>query len=41
VLRGGEADKPIKLMTKVTTGMQIPLNFAIPRQQSTTTGGGK
>jgi general secretion pathway protein J len=31
-LRGGEADKPIKLMTKVTTGMQTPLNFAIPRQ---------
>lgn len=31
-LRGGEGDKPIKLMTKVTLGMQTPLNFAIPRQ---------
>ena len=31
-IRGGEGDRPIKLMTKVSLGMQIPLSFAIPRQ---------
>ena len=31
-LRGGAADKPIKLMTKITLGMQTPLTFGIPRQ---------
>jgi general secretion pathway protein J len=31
-LRGGEGDRPIKLMTKVALGMQSPLTFAIPRQ---------
>jgi general secretion pathway protein J len=31
VLKGGEGDKPIKLMTKVPLGMQVPLNFAMPR----------
>ncbi|MFT3775371.1 MAG: type II secretion system protein GspJ [Minicystis sp.] len=33
-LRGGEGERPIKLMTKVTLGMQTPLNFAIPRAAS-------
>lgn len=33
-LRGGEGDKPIKLMTKVALGMQSPLTFALPRQGS-------
>jgi len=31
-LRGGEGDRPIKLMTKISLGMQTPLTFAIPRQ---------
>ena len=30
VLRGGEGDRPIKLMTKVSLGMQASLAFAIP-----------
>jgi general secretion pathway protein J len=30
-LRGGEGDRPIKLITKVPLGMQSPLNFALPR----------
>jgi general secretion pathway protein J len=29
VLRGGEGDRPIKLMTKVSLGLQAPLAFAI------------
>ncbi len=33
-LRGGEGDRPIKLMTKVPLGMQTPLTFAIPPQGS-------
>jgi general secretion pathway protein J len=33
-LRGGEGDRPIKLSTKVSLGMQTPLNFAIPRSGS-------
>lgn len=32
VLRGGEGEKPIKLVSKVSLGMQVPLTFAIPRQ---------
>lgn len=32
VLRGGEGERPIKLMTKVALGMQTPLTFGIPRQ---------
>lgn len=41
-LRGGEGDRPIKLMTKVSLGMQTPLNFAIPRQgQAPTAVGGR
>lgn len=31
VLRGGEGDRPIKLMTKVSLGLQAPLTFAIPK----------
>ncbi len=34
-LKGGEGDRLIKLMTKVPLGMQTPLTFAIPRQNST------
>ncbi len=30
VLRGGEGDRPIKLMTKVSPGLQAALAFAIP-----------
>ena len=30
-LKGGEGDRLIKLMTKVSLGMQTPLNFGIPR----------
>jgi general secretion pathway protein J len=30
-LRGGEGDRPIKLVTKVPLGMQTPLTFALPR----------
>ena len=30
-LRGGEGERPIKLMTKVALGMKMPLTFAIPR----------
>jgi general secretion pathway protein J len=36
VLRGGEADRPIKMSTKVSLGMQTPLTFAIPRQGGST-----
>ena len=32
-LRGGEGDQPIKLMTKVSLGMQSPLTFAMTKQQ--------
>jgi general secretion pathway protein J len=35
VLRGGEGDRPIKLMTKVPVGVQVPLNFAVVTQGST------
>jgi general secretion pathway protein J len=38
-LRGGEGDKPIRLSTKVSLGMQTPLNFAIPRQGPAVPGG--
>jgi general secretion pathway protein J len=31
VLRGGEGDRPIKLMTKVSLGLQAPLTFAYPK----------
>jgi general secretion pathway protein J len=31
VLKGGIAEKPLKLMTKVALGMQLPLAFAVPR----------
>lgn len=34
VLRGGEGEKPIKLSTKISLGMQVPLTFAVPRQGS-------
>lgn len=42
-LKGGEGERPIKLMTKVTLGMQTPLNFGIPRQAPApaATGGGR
>jgi general secretion pathway protein J len=33
-LKGGEGDRLIKLMTKVSLGMQTPLNFGIPRGSS-------
>ena len=32
-LRGLEADKPIRLHTKVSLGIQTPLSFGIPKQQ--------
>lgn len=32
VLKGGEGEKPIKLTTKVSLGMQVPLTFAVPKQ---------
>ncbi len=32
VLKGGEGERPIKLSTKVSLGMQVPLTFGIPRQ---------
>lgn len=32
VLKGGPGEKPIKLSTKVSLGMQVPLTFAVPRQ---------
>jgi general secretion pathway protein J len=35
VLRGPEGDKPIKLTSKVSLGMQVPLTFAIPKQGAT------
>lgn len=38
-LKGGQGERPIKLMTKVSLGMQTPLNFAIPRQGSTSSSG--
>jgi general secretion pathway protein J len=34
-LRGGEGERPIKLMTKVPLGIQIPLNFAVTRGKGT------
>lgn len=40
-LNGGEGNRPIKLMTKVSLGMQTPLNFAIPRQAPASSAGGK
>jgi general secretion pathway protein J len=33
VLKGGEGDRPIRLMTKVPLGMQAPLTFAMPKNQ--------
>ncbi len=33
VLKGGEGDRPIKLMTKVAVGIQAPLTFALPKNQ--------
>jgi general secretion pathway protein J len=40
-LKGGEGDRPIKMMTKVALGMQTPLNFAVPRQGSSQNQGAK
>jgi general secretion pathway protein J len=42
-LRGGEGERPIKLMTKVSLGLQSPLTFALPRQGAAgaATGAGK
>lgn len=31
VLKGGEGERPIKLITKIPIGMQMPLTFALPR----------
>lgn len=33
VLKGGEADQPIRLATKVGLGLQSPLSFALPKNQ--------
>jgi general secretion pathway protein J len=33
VIRGGEGDRPIKLMTKVGLGLAAPLTFALPKNQ--------
>jgi general secretion pathway protein J len=32
-IKGGEGDRPIKLMTKVAVGLQAPLTFALPKNQ--------
>jgi general secretion pathway protein J len=32
-LKGGEGDRPIRMMTKVALGMQSPLTFALTKQQ--------
>jgi general secretion pathway protein J len=32
-LRGGEGDRSIRLMTKVGLGLQVPLTFALPKNQ--------
>lgn len=36
-LKGGEGDRLIKLMTKVSLGIQTPLNFGIPRGSTNST----
>jgi general secretion pathway protein J len=33
VLKGGEGDRPIRLITKVPLGLQAPLTFAVPKNQ--------
>jgi general secretion pathway protein J len=33
IIKGGEGDRPIKLMTKVAVGLQAPLTFALPKSQ--------
>jgi len=40
-LKGGAGDKPIRLATKVSLGIQTPLNFAVPRQGPAPTGAGR